>query len=69
MRRSETDLDVAIEHAIRQCGGDARATVEALLVTSDLYERELETLRVEVDRLASSVSAGYVRKRPMGWLP
>ena len=69
MKSGSTSLDVAAEHAIRQCGGDPVATVKALLVTLDLYEKEVEELRRDVDRLVSSVSAGYVRKRSTGWLP
>jgi len=51
-----TDLDLAADQAIAACGGDARETVEALLVASDFLERQLDELRAKV-------SAGYARGR------
>ncbi|MDR6952698.1 hypothetical protein J2X65_002057 [Ancylobacter sp. 3268] len=50
---SETD----VEEAIATCGGDARATVMALLIGQQFLEAELEKARQEA-------SWGYVRGRP-----
>jgi hypothetical protein len=49
-------LEAAAEEAISACDGDARAAVRALLVAN----RHLEA---EVDRLAASLSRGFVRGR------
>jgi hypothetical protein len=47
-------LGAAADQAIAACGGDARATVEALIVTNHLLETELEKLR-------AASSTGYRR--------
>jgi len=47
-------LEAAADRAIAACGGDARATVEALIITNHLLEAELEKLR-------AAISAGYAR--------
>ncbi|WP_427026587.1 hypothetical protein ACP4J4_20170 (plasmid) [Aureimonas ureilytica] len=48
----ESDLDAAIEEAIRTCGGDARMAVGALI----LGQRSLQ------EAYAQRISAGYVRR-------
>ncbi|ALN75830.1 hypothetical protein [Aureimonas sp. AU20] len=48
----ESDLDAAIEEAIRTCGGDARVAVGALI----LGQRSLH------EAYAQQISAGYVRR-------
>jgi hypothetical protein len=50
------DFDLAADHAIAACGGDAREAVKALLVANDFLETQLDELR-------ASVSAGYARGR------
>jgi hypothetical protein len=55
--RAEDDanyLEAAADQAIAACGGDARATIEALIITNRLLEIELEKLR-------ATVSTGYAR--------
>jgi hypothetical protein len=53
--RSDADpLETAADQVIAACGGDARATIEALIITNRLLEVELEKLR-------ASVSTGYAR--------
>jgi hypothetical protein len=47
-------LEAAADEAIMACGGDARAAVEALIITNRLLEVELEKLRARV-------STGYAR--------
>lgn len=53
---STTDLELAADHAIATCGGDAREAVKALLVTNASLERE-------VALWAPAVSCGFSR----GW--
>ncbi len=48
----ENDLDVAIDEAIRTCGGDARVAVGALI----LGQCSLQ------ESYAQRISAGYVRR-------
>jgi hypothetical protein len=48
-------LDAAVNAAIGACGGDARATVRALLVANNYLE-------AEVKRLAEAVSPGFTRE-------
>ena len=55
-------LETAVDQAVADCEGDARAAVAALLVTLDATERELEALKVEVARIEAAVSGGYVRR-------
>jgi hypothetical protein len=50
---SET-LEAATDAAIRACGGDMRAAVNALVLANALLEHELE-------RALARLSAGYVR--------
>jgi len=50
------DLEVAADEAIAACGGDARETVKALVVTLGFLEAEIEDLR-------GAVSSGYTRQR------
>jgi hypothetical protein len=50
------DLDAAADQAIAACGGDARETVNALIVANDFLEIQLEELR-------RKVSTGYARGR------
>jgi hypothetical protein len=47
-------LEAAADEAIMACGGDARAAVEALIITNRLLEVELEKLR-------AAASTGYAR--------
>lgn len=55
------ELEADLEHAIAVCGGDARASVRALLVGEQLPRA------AEVERLTAqwqaTVSRGYVRTR------
>ena len=51
-----TDLDAAADQAIAACGGDARETVEALIVANDFLEALL-------DELKRKVSTGHARGR------
>ena len=48
-------LDAAVDAAIQTCGGDARATVRALIVANNYLE-------AEVKRLAEAVSFGFTRE-------
>lgn len=48
------DLDTAVDQAIAACGGDARATVKALLVANEFLETQNRELK-------AAVSPGYVR--------
>jgi hypothetical protein len=50
------DLEVAADHAIAACGGDAREAVKALLVANGFLEAQLAEVR-------ASVSSGYSRSR------
>jgi hypothetical protein len=50
------ELEVAIDHAIAACGGDARATIGALIVANSFLE-------TEVEELMKAVSHAYVRGR------
>jgi hypothetical protein len=53
--QSDADqLEAAADQAIAACGGDPRATIEALIITNRLLEVELEKLRARV-------STGYAR--------
>ena len=52
---SEEALDNAVDDTIRQCDGDARAAIKALLVANAYLEEE-------VARLAEAVSRGYARR-------
>jgi hypothetical protein len=47
-------LDVATDHAIATCGGNARDAVKALLVANEYLEAEIQELR-------AAVSSGYAR--------
>ncbi|MCL8385670.1 hypothetical protein [Xanthobacter aminoxidans] len=49
---SETEID----EALAACGGDARATIRALLVGQAYLEREMSLLKVDT-------SAGFRRRR------
>ncbi|MDQ0349391.1 hypothetical protein [Ancylobacter vacuolatus] len=51
-----TDDDV--NTALEACGGDARATIKALLIAGQFLERELDEARQEASR-------GYVRRGPV----
>lgn len=46
-------LEIAADHAISACGGDAREAVKALIVANEFLERRLEEL----------ASPGYARGR------
>jgi hypothetical protein len=46
--------DASVDAAIETCGGDARATVRALIVANNYLE-------AEVKRLAEAVSSGFTR--------
>ena len=50
------DLEAAVELAIAECDGDARAAVRSLIL-ANAY------LSAEVDRLAAAISAGFTRGR------
>jgi hypothetical protein len=50
------ELEVAVDHAIADCGGSPRAAVRVLIV-ANLY------LEAEVERLAEAVSRGFARGR------
>lgn len=52
----DDSLEQAVDGAVAACGGDARATVRALLVANAYLE-------AEVERLAEAVSRGYARGR------
>ncbi len=54
-------LEAAVDEAIATCDGDPRAAVRALLVTLDVTEREVASLKAEVARIEAAVSDGYVR--------
>jgi hypothetical protein len=52
---SEPDrLEAATDQAIAACGGDARATVKALIVSNEFFEAQIAELQ-------AAVSNGYVR--------
>ena len=53
----------AADQAIEACGGDARATVIALLIMNNAMERELELTRVAV---SSGFSRGWHHRKPVG---
>ena len=53
--RSYACMGEAADQAIEACGGDARATVIALLIMNNAMERELELTRV-------AVSSGFSRQ-------
>ncbi len=50
------ELEVAIDDAIAACGGDARATIGALIVANGFLESEIEQLK-------KAVSHAFVRGR------
>jgi hypothetical protein len=50
------ELEIAVDQAISACGGDARATVRALIVAN-------EYLETEVGELMKAVSRAYARGR------
>jgi len=50
------DLEATTDQAIAACGGDARATVSALLVANAMLEQELSTLY-------EKASHGFLRGR------
>jgi hypothetical protein len=50
------ELEAAIDQAIAACGGDARATIGALIVANSFLE-------TEVGELMKAVSHAYVRGR------
>ena len=50
------ELEAAIDNAIAACGGDARATIGALIVANGFLESEIEELR-------KAVSHAFVRGR------
>ena len=53
--QSDADqLEAASDQAISICGGDARETIEALIVANHFLESELEKIR-------AAVSTGYAR--------
>jgi hypothetical protein len=49
-------LDAAADQAIAACGGDARETVKALIVSMEFMEAQVAELR-------AAVSSGYARGR------
>ena len=53
----------AADQAIEACGGDARATVIALLIMNDALERELDLTRVAV---SSGFSRQWHHRKPAG---
>jgi hypothetical protein len=55
-RAGEDRLCISADEAVAACGGDLRATIEALIVLVDHLEKELSLAR-------SSVSRGYARGR------
>ncbi len=50
-------IEAAVDDAIRQCDGDLRATIRALIVTVEYWQEE-------VKRLTEAVSPGYMRATP-----
>jgi hypothetical protein len=52
----EADLEADVDTVIAACGGSMRATIRALIIAN-------EYLNAEVERLRSSQSVGYVRRR------
>jgi hypothetical protein len=53
-RGARSDLEVAVNEAIKACDGDLRATVRALIVANGFSEDEL-------NRTRAMLSRGYVR--------
>lgn len=53
-RGNPSDIDAAVDEAIRACDGDLRATVRALIVANEFLEEEL-------NRTQAMLSRGYVR--------
>ena len=50
------ELEAAIDDAIAACGGDARATIGALIIANSFLESEIEELR-------KAVSHAFIRGR------
>ena len=46
----DCELEAAIDEAIAACGGDARATIGALIVANNYLESEVEELMKAVSR-------------------
>jgi len=53
---ADDGLEVSVDQAIAACGGDARATIRALIVAN-------EYLETEVGELMKAVSHAYARGR------
>lgn len=55
----EEELEAAVDLAVAECDGDARAAVRSLIL-ANAY------LTAEVDRLMAAISAGFTRGRLRG---
>ncbi len=61
--RTAVDIEVAVDHTIRACDGDARAAVRALIVAIGLHEDMIETLQRELAEATAALSQGFTRGR------
>ena len=55
------DLEAAVDQAIAACGGDARATIRALVISNGFLTEQSAALSKELDWAWHWISPGYTR--------